>query len=426
MKLDFDIVTSGEEVDFDLASGGQQVDFELSNVQVVNVGGGGSGDVDLSAYQKKRDNNLETDSKTIVGAINEVHGEVDELSKEIPSDEEIKEIVADEIPEWVGSTKPTYTYEEIENTPVLSTVATSGIYSDLFGKPTLVEKVGATVNGQQLTISLKDGKNVVVNSTSVKLPTTSGGGGETPDSSGYIKFENVSQYGLNNANNEISLKTANDYGVKVDDSTSKNIAIASATEAEIKAKSSHYKPIVPANLEDAMRVGVSDNSKGLSDKESTSAIEWLGISDNNEGLDSGFGTDATIIGAINALLNRVKKLEGHHPPETDPKMYIVPIQLVNDTEVKPTEDIAKSVGGKDIVDGVYTITTPSSESYIYFLIPETKNFKSIIINTFGESLNSGIILQDYSIYIDGLKYKVYRNLNPLNPNVSLSFDIKFE
>ena len=55
-----------------------------------------------------------------------------------------------------------------------------------------------------------------------------------------------------------------------------------ATDEEIEAKESHYKPIVPVNLDKAVKVGVVSNSHKLSEEERTSARGWIGAASKAE------------------------------------------------------------------------------------------------------------------------------------------------
>lgn len=47
-------------------------------------------------------------------------------------------------PSWIGSSKPTYAWSEITSKPNFATVATSGSYSDLSGKPTIDSSLSST------------------------------------------------------------------------------------------------------------------------------------------------------------------------------------------------------------------------------------------------------------------------------------------
>jgi hypothetical protein len=105
------------------------------------TGDGGSGaPIDLTAYQKKIDENLETDSKEIVGAINEIKAKVEQGGGGV--DEETDPTV----PLWAKEpNKPEYAYEEIKDRPTLGALAEkdSLAYEEITGKPDLVE-IGET------------------------------------------------------------------------------------------------------------------------------------------------------------------------------------------------------------------------------------------------------------------------------------------
>lgn len=65
------------------------------------------------------------------------------------------------------------------------------------------------------------------------------------------------------------------HGVSMIDNGTR-LAIAKATNSEIDAKSSGFKPIVPSSLDYAVKVGISTNTETLTDEEKASACEWLG------------------------------------------------------------------------------------------------------------------------------------------------------
>ncbi len=64
------------------------------------------------------------------------------------------------VPDWAkSSTKPTYSYNEIQNKPTLSEVATSGSYNDLKNKPTIPSKTSDLTNDnnfKSITASTED------------------------------------------------------------------------------------------------------------------------------------------------------------------------------------------------------------------------------------------------------------------------------
>lgn len=100
---------------------------EIINLLNKYISGGGEG-VDLRDYQKKVDTSLETTSKEIVGAINEVNSKVEQgggsgtggITKETDPT----------VPSWAKQPqKPTYNYSEIQNKPQLGALASKDYIS---------------------------------------------------------------------------------------------------------------------------------------------------------------------------------------------------------------------------------------------------------------------------------------------------------
>lgn len=54
------------------------------------------------------------------------------------------------------------------------------------------------------------------------------------------------------------------------------LAIIKATDALINAKANNFQPVVPSNLDYAVKVGVTTNTKELTTEEKASACNWLG------------------------------------------------------------------------------------------------------------------------------------------------------
>ena len=65
----------------------------------------------------------------------------------------------------------------------------------------------------------------------------------------------------------------NGIGVNIEDGS---LYIKSATEAEINDKTHSYNPIVPNNLNYAVKAGLTSNSITLTEAEKTSALNWIG------------------------------------------------------------------------------------------------------------------------------------------------------
>ena len=61
---------------------------------------------------------------------------------------------------------------------------------------------------------------------------------------------------------------------------SKQLYINKALDTEVTAKASHYKPIVPSNLDLAVKTGVTTNTIELTDDEKASARTWIGAIGN--------------------------------------------------------------------------------------------------------------------------------------------------
>ena len=80
----------------------------------------------------------------------------------------------------------------------------------------------------------------------------------------------------------------NGIGVNTEDGS---LYIKSATEAEINDKTHSYNPIVPNNLNYAVKAGLTSNSITLSKAEKTSALNWIGaIPSSDKGKAGGVAT----------------------------------------------------------------------------------------------------------------------------------------
>ena len=80
----------------------------------------------------------------------------------------------------------------------------------------------------------------------------------------------------------------NGIGVNTEDGS---LYIKSATEAEINDKTHSYNPIVPNNLNYAVKAGLTNNSITLTEAEKTSALNWIGaIPSSDKGKAGGVAT----------------------------------------------------------------------------------------------------------------------------------------
>lgn len=219
------------------------------------ITGGGSGEgVDLRDYQKKVDENLQTVDKTVVGAINEVNAKVSQPSGDGLTEEQVKEIVQETLPDWVEQEeKPTYTAQEVGALP---------------SNTQLVEQIDASVDEQTLsiTIDLKDKNGEVISTKTIVLPISN------PDLTEYVKKTDI-------ANNKLGVVMVGNYGthgININADTGL-ITVAKANEGNIKERFSDYKPIVPTTLNLAVKEGVTTNTETLTDDEKAKAKAWLGI-----------------------------------------------------------------------------------------------------------------------------------------------------
>ena len=92
--------------------------------------------------------------------------------------------------------------------------------------------------------------------------------------------------------------------------TTKMLYISPATQAEINAKTSTRRPLVPNTLDYAVKVGVTTNTITLTDGEKASATNWLGAvkQEEGKGLSSNDFTQAYI--------DKIAELENSFPTVT--------------------------------------------------------------------------------------------------------------
>ena len=281
------------KLDFDIVSRGGALGFEIKNTNTINASGGVGEDVvreiiakETANLQPKSDEALKTQNKEIVGAINELHERED---KQGLTEEQVKAVVRETavtqesdptVPDWAKQAeKPTYSYNEITGKPALF----SGDYNDLSNKPTIPSTEGlATVEqvkeleeysirevslgileDNELSVELKDKEGNIVASAETTLPM--------PDLTDYVKntdYATASKAGV--------VKGNPSGGVRIEAYGGGLAYTEKAPNDEIDLKIQRFKPIVPANLDYAVKVGVTTNTETLTDDEKASACDWLG------------------------------------------------------------------------------------------------------------------------------------------------------
>ena len=116
--------------------------YVVNKIAEVSLSGG---DVDLSGYQTRTDNTLNTKDKTIVGGINEIKASVDSI--EIPT--KTSDLINDS-----GYLTEHQNLDGYAKTTDLSTIATTGSYNDLTNKPTIPTKISQLNNDSNFISSI--------------------------------------------------------------------------------------------------------------------------------------------------------------------------------------------------------------------------------------------------------------------------------
>lgn len=92
------------------------------------------------------------------------------------------------------------------------------------------------------------------------------------DHSEYVKF---TDYATDSKAGVVRVADNGGYGIYIYPNTG-IVRTWRATNFEIDAKTDHYKPLVPAFLDYAVKVGLTTNTETLTDDEKATACEWLG------------------------------------------------------------------------------------------------------------------------------------------------------
>ena len=111
---------------------------------------------------------LTYDANNVYIVPDDTQQQIDDILAKIPSNASSsnKMLTADDIYAWAkASTKPSYNYSEIGNTPTLATVATSGDYDDLDNKPTIptIPSNNVTGSGTSGKLAEWNGTNTITN-----------------------------------------------------------------------------------------------------------------------------------------------------------------------------------------------------------------------------------------------------------------------
>lgn len=114
-----------------------------------------------------------------------------------------------------------------------------------------INEVKSTADGK-VSDTTVNGASVVTNGVAV-IPIATQGGGSLP---GLVKIPSTN------------------YGMYIN--STGFLMTASASSQDIYDKTNQYKPIVPSNLDESVKVGITTNTNTLSSTEKSNACDWLG------------------------------------------------------------------------------------------------------------------------------------------------------
>lgn len=149
------------------------------------------------------------------------------------------------VPDWAKQEeKPEYKYEEIKE------------------KPTLVEDISANIDGETFTLKLEDKDGNEIASTQVTLPKA-----EVPDLNDYVKNTDYAT-----ANQAGVMKTPVGFAMGANG----YVYMVGANKTQIAGKSTRNLALVPAELDYAIKVGITTNTETWTDDEMQSARDLIG------------------------------------------------------------------------------------------------------------------------------------------------------
>lgn len=99
---------------------------------------------------------------------------------------------------------------------------------------------------------------------------------EIPSLEGYVKN---TDYATDTVGGIVKIHS-NYFGLALN--SSKQLYIYKALDSDIANKTTHYRPIVPANLDLAVKTGVTTNTIELTEDEKANAKNWLGYADSTD------------------------------------------------------------------------------------------------------------------------------------------------
>ena len=314
-----DVITSSNKLNADLVDDTSATHKFATSAQLSQIATNSSNITNLqSTKQDITDNSLQTTSKTITGAINEVDSIAKGANQAIsysnysamvtafnaaPDDEynigQNIYILTLDVPDlWVSSVETTsvpYTYTT--DAAIISAIDTNGYIQIGYYKLSALETQEVDLTNYVTNTDYATSATAGVIKVNSSYGTDISNSGELKStivtSANYSTMEDdafVSKGTLENAITSKGLVNNTDYatssvggvvkvassnGVGVNSSNG-NLYLSAATETDVDNKTSVYKPIVPARLDYATKIGVTTNTLTLTDTEKTNACSWLG------------------------------------------------------------------------------------------------------------------------------------------------------
>ena len=142
------------------------------------------------------------------------------------------------------------------------------------------EDIDGIVNGIAEQIANRYTKEETYSAKQIdeKIANVGGGGGTSTDVQ--VNGVSITKDGVANipyaSGDKAGLFKSNSASGIFIDGNSGSGSIVKAPTATISAKTNNFQPIVPSNLDYAVKVGITTNTETLSPEEQTSACEWLG------------------------------------------------------------------------------------------------------------------------------------------------------
>lgn len=248
------VIDSNNKLNADYVDDTNTTNKFATSQQLSQISTNASDIVDLQAYKQDiTDNSLATTSKTVPGAINEVNS-IALGANQALSYQDYQTMVTD------LNSAPDSAYRVGQNIYILTLDVPDLWVSSIEATP-----VTYTYTTDAAFISALE-TNGYVQVGYYKLSALET---QEVDLTNYVQFTDYATSAKGGV-----VRTGSNLGILINQNG--NPYIDYAQNADISAKTSYRKPIVPAQLDYAVKVGVTTNTNTLTDSEKTNACAWLG------------------------------------------------------------------------------------------------------------------------------------------------------